>query len=42
MGAKAVVVGGEDPAISGYPDTLVNMFSPGMTRRRSLDQVLIF
>ena len=30
MGAKAVVVGGEDPAISGYPDTLVNMFSPGM------------
>ncbi|KAF8735924.1 hypothetical protein AX14_001240 [Amanita brunnescens Koide BX004] len=28
MGAKAVVVGGEDPAISGYPDTLVNMFSP--------------
>ena len=42
MGAKAVVVGGEDPAISGYPDTLVNMFSPGMTRRCSLDQVLIF
>ncbi|KAF8630827.1 hypothetical protein AX17_005186 [Amanita inopinata Kibby_2008] len=28
MGAKAVVVGGEDPEISGYPDTLVNMFSP--------------
>lgn len=28
MGAKAVVVGGEDPAISGYPDTLVNMYSP--------------
>ncbi|KAI0270012.1 hypothetical protein BC834DRAFT_819798 [Gloeopeniophorella convolvens] len=28
LGAKAVVVGGEDPAISGKPDTLVNMFSP--------------
>jgi hypothetical protein len=33
MGAKAVVVGGEDPAISGYPDTLVNMFSPGKCLR---------
>ena len=42
MGAKAVVVGGEDPAISGYPDTLVNMFSPGMTRRCSPDQLLIY
>ena len=29
LGAKAVVVGGEDPNISGKPDTLVNMFSPG-------------
>ncbi len=29
LGAKAVVVGGEDPDISGKPDTLVNMFSPG-------------
>ena len=29
LGAKAVVVGGEDPEISGKPDTLVNMFSPG-------------
>jgi E3 ubiquitin-protein ligase RNF13/E3 ubiquitin-protein ligase RNF167 len=29
LGAKAVVVGGDDPAISGYPDTLVNMYSPG-------------
>ncbi|KAN0123535.1 hypothetical protein V8E52_002867 [Russula decolorans] len=28
LGAKAVVVGGEDPDISGKPDTLVNMFSP--------------
>ncbi|KAH9980154.1 hypothetical protein BGW80DRAFT_1248434 [Lactifluus volemus] len=28
LGAKAIVVGGEDPAISGKPDTLVNMFSP--------------
>ena len=29
LGAKAVVVGGEDPDISGFPDTLVNMYSPG-------------
>ena len=29
LGAKAVIVGGDDPAISGYPDTLVNMYSPG-------------
>lgn len=29
LGAKAVVVGGDDPEISGYPDTLVNMYSPG-------------
>jgi E3 ubiquitin-protein ligase RNF13/E3 ubiquitin-protein ligase RNF167 len=29
LGAKAVVVGGEDPDVSGKPDTLVNMFSPG-------------
>ncbi|KAF7768078.1 hypothetical protein Agabi119p4_7321 [Agaricus bisporus var. burnettii] len=28
FGAKAVVVGGEDPEVSGYPDTLVNMYSP--------------
>lgn len=28
LGAKAVVVGGEDPEVSGKPDTLVNMFSP--------------
>ncbi|KAF9533068.1 hypothetical protein CPB83DRAFT_805869 [Crepidotus variabilis] len=27
LGAKAVVVGGEDPRISGFPDTLVNMYS---------------
>jgi len=30
LGAKAVVVGGENPDISGTPDTLVNMYSPGM------------
>lgn len=36
LGAKAVVVGGEDPDISGYPDTLVNMYSPGEYRHRSL------
>ena len=29
LGAKAVVVSGEDPDISGKPDTFVNMFSPG-------------
>ncbi|KAF8195462.1 hypothetical protein BJ912DRAFT_957046 [Pholiota molesta] len=28
LGAKAVVVGGEDPEVSGFPDTLVNMYSP--------------
>ncbi|KAJ7044711.1 hypothetical protein C8F04DRAFT_1069269 [Mycena alexandri] len=28
LGARAVVVGGQDPEISGYPDALVNMFSP--------------
>ncbi|KAL4262708.1 RING-type domain-containing protein [Pleurotus pulmonarius] len=27
LGAKAVVVGGNDPDVSGYPDTLVNMYS---------------
>ncbi|KAF7290914.1 Mismatch repair-related protein [Mycena chlorophos] len=27
LGARAVVVGGEDPEISGYPDLLVNMYS---------------
>ena len=29
FGAKAVVVGGEDPEVTGHPDTLVNMYSPG-------------
>ncbi|KAK7054129.1 mismatch repair-related protein [Favolaschia claudopus] len=29
LGARAVVVGGQNPEITGYPDTLVNMFSPG-------------
>ncbi|KAG6866186.1 hypothetical protein C0991_007736 [Blastosporella zonata] len=28
LGAKAVVVGGDNPETSGYPDTLVNMYSP--------------
>ncbi|KAL4064164.1 hypothetical protein V8B97DRAFT_2026133 [Scleroderma yunnanense] len=27
LGARAVVVGGEDPDISGLPDTLINMYS---------------
>jgi E3 ubiquitin-protein ligase RNF13 len=29
LGAKAVVVGGDDPATSGHPDTLVTMYDPG-------------
>jgi hypothetical protein len=29
LGAKAVVVGGDDPEVSGNPDALVNMYSPG-------------
>ncbi|KIJ17637.1 hypothetical protein PAXINDRAFT_167643 [Paxillus involutus ATCC 200175] len=29
LGARAVVVGGEDPEISGLPDALVNMYSKG-------------
>ncbi|KAL1665428.1 hypothetical protein GGF50DRAFT_100516 [Schizophyllum commune] len=28
LGARAVIVGGDDPNISGYPDTLVSMYSP--------------
>jgi hypothetical protein len=28
LGAKAVVVGGDDPSVSGNPDMLVNMYSP--------------
>ncbi|KIY69881.1 hypothetical protein CYLTODRAFT_348670 [Cylindrobasidium torrendii FP15055 ss-10] len=28
LGARAVVVGGVDPEISGLPDTLINMYSP--------------
>lgn len=35
LGANAVVVGGDDPDISGYPDTLVNMYSPGASLCRS-------
>ena len=31
LGARAIVVGGQDPDISGFPDTLVNMYSPGMS-----------
>ena len=30
LGARAVVVGGENPEITGMPDTLVNMYSPGV------------
>jgi PA domain len=29
FGARAVVVGGGDPLLTGFPDTLVNMYSPG-------------
>ncbi|GLB38613.1 putative PA domain containing protein [Lyophyllum shimeji] len=28
LGARAVVVGGDNPEVSGYPDALVNMYSP--------------
>ncbi|KAJ7639213.1 hypothetical protein FB45DRAFT_988955 [Roridomyces roridus] len=28
LGARAVVVGGDSPETSGFPDTLVNMYSP--------------
>ncbi|TFK40747.1 hypothetical protein BDQ12DRAFT_647964 [Crucibulum laeve] len=28
LGARAVVVGGDNPETSGYPDVLVNMYSP--------------
>lgn len=30
LGANAVVVGGDDPKIGGFPDSLVNMYSPGL------------
>lgn len=39
FGARAVVVGGEDPEKTGYPDTLVNMYSPGMSIPASLLRV---
>lgn len=29
LGARAVVVGGDNPLKSGLPDTLINMYSPG-------------
>lgn len=29
LGAKGVVVGGDNPEVSGNPDALVNMYSPG-------------
>ncbi|KAJ7126381.1 hypothetical protein C8R43DRAFT_705371 [Mycena crocata] len=28
LGARAVVVGGDNPELTGYPDALVNMYSP--------------
>jgi hypothetical protein len=31
LGANAVVVGGDDPDLSGNPDMLVNMYSPGVS-----------
>jgi E3 ubiquitin-protein ligase RNF13/E3 ubiquitin-protein ligase RNF167 len=34
LGAHAVVVGGDNPDISGNPDTLVNMYSPGESQPR--------
>ena len=41
LGAKAIVVGGEDPDISGKPDTLVNMFSPGSSVSCTLSAYLM-
>ena len=38
LGAKAVVVGGEDPEISGFPDNLVNMYSPGTLHPSVVEQ----
>lgn len=35
LGATIVVVGGDDPATSGNPDALVNMYSPGMSEYSS-------
>lgn len=29
LGARAIVVGGDNPDLYGNPDTLVNMYSPG-------------
>jgi len=29
LGAKAIVVGGDNPELYGNPDSLVNMYSPG-------------
>lgn len=36
LGAKAVVVGGDDPAVSGHPDSLVNMYSQGKSKSNLL------
>ena len=33
LGAKAIVVGGDNPDLHGNPDTLVNMYSPGAYMR---------
>jgi hypothetical protein len=29
LGAKAIVIGGGDPAVTGQPDTLISMMDPG-------------
>lgn len=47
LGAKGVVVGGDDPDVSGNPDMLVNMYSPckpipPAPTRRSLTQLWPF
>jgi hypothetical protein len=41
LGARAVVVGGEDPEISGLPDALVNMYSKGSFHPPSSKTILI-
>ena len=35
LGAKAVIVGGDNPDVSGNPDVLVNMYSQSMLSVRA-------
>ncbi|KAG6874792.1 hypothetical protein C0992_006558, partial [Termitomyces sp. T32_za158] len=40
LGAKAVVVGGDNPAISGFPDALVNIAARAAQRDRAPEDVV--